>query len=110
MPAANQTLIEDVLSLGGKLLGQALEARHELKAQAKQRVEDVARQMDLVTRDEFDAAFAMLAKARAMQEALNDRLTSIEAKLGMSSATKSRKSMKVNLPSVKKSKQRTRRK
>ena len=109
MPAP-QNLIEDMLSLGGSMLGNIMEARHELKAQAKQRVEDVARQLDLVSRDEFDAAFAMLAKARAMQEDLNDRLKVVEAKLNLSSTTMAKKAVKVYLPSVKKAKRGAKRK
>jgi BMFP domain-containing protein YqiC len=77
----NETLIDDVMTLGGNLLGNVLGARPEMKAQARQRVEQIARRLDLVTREEFDAAFAMLSKARAMQEDLNDRLVVIERRL-----------------------------
>lgn len=109
----NQTLIEDMISLGGNVLGNLLGARHELKAQTKQRVESLTRQLDLVTRSEFDAAFAMLAKARAMQEDLHERLVAIEAQLNPTSARKAAKpvkSAKTSLPSVKKSKRNSKRK
>jgi BMFP domain-containing protein YqiC len=106
----NQKLIEDVMSLGGNILGNLLGARHEFKAQAKQRMDGIARQLDLVTRSEFDAAFAMLAKARMMQEELNDRLTAIESHLHMSSAKKPVKTVKPNLPSVKRITPRSKRK
>ena len=80
MPA-NETMIEDLMTLGGNLLGNVLGARGEMKAQARQHIDILARKLDLVARDEFDAAFAMLAKARAMQDDLADRLSAIEARL-----------------------------
>jgi BMFP domain-containing protein YqiC len=100
----NQTLVDDMISLGGNILGNLLGARHEIKAHAKQRMGTVLQQLDLVSRGEFDAAFAMLAKARVMQEDLAERLEAIEAHLRMPKATKSGKSMKPNLPSIKKGK------
>ena|ERR1700722_1374593 len=91
----NETLIDDVMTLGGNLLGNMLGARGELKAQARQRLDRLARRLDLVSREEFDAAFAMLAKARAMQDELSERLSAIEVRLKMprvkSSAKKRRK-------------------
>jgi BMFP domain-containing protein YqiC len=38
--------------------------------------------MSLVTREEYDAVKAMAAKARAAQEALEQRVAALEAKLG----------------------------
>jgi BMFP domain-containing protein YqiC len=105
----NQKLIDDVMTLGGNVLGNLLGARHEWRAQVKQHMESVTRNLDLVGRSEFDAAFAMLAKARAMQEDLNDRITAIEAHLNLSSVSKPKKAMKANLPSVKKGNQRRKR-
>jgi len=104
-PMPNKTLIEDMLTLGGGVLNNIAEARHELKAQAKQRAESVARALDLVTREEFDAAFAMLAKARNMQEEIAARLSRIESHLnlakGKTGGKKPVKTQKGNLPSVK---------
>ncbi|HEU0118777.1 MAG TPA: accessory factor UbiK family protein [Alphaproteobacteria bacterium] len=97
----NQTLIEDMVSLGGAVLGNLAGARHEFRAQAKQHLGGLAQQLDLVSRAEFDAAFAMLAKARAMQEDLNDRLSEIEAHLNLSRKNKTKSATKLNLPSVK---------
>jgi BMFP domain-containing protein YqiC len=105
----NQTLIEDMVTLGGNILGNLLGARHELGAQAKQRMEGLARNLDLVSRHEFDAAFSMLSKARAMQEDLHERLMTIEAKLNLSSPKTAPQKTKINLPSVKKSTRRKKR-
>ena len=38
----NQKLIDDVMTLGGNLLGNLLGARHEVRAQAGQRMESLA--------------------------------------------------------------------
>jgi BMFP domain-containing protein YqiC len=86
----DQNLIDDVMTLGGNMLGNLLGARGELKAQARQRMDALARRLDLVSREEFDAAFAMVAKARAMQEELSERLAAIEARLKISHGPKKR--------------------
>ena len=103
-------LLDDLLTLGGSLFGNLVEARHEVKAQAKSHVESLARKLDLVSREEFDAAFAMLAKARLMQDDLHERLERIEAHLHLSSAVKKKNAVKRSLPSVKQGKNRTKRK
>lgn len=106
----NQKLIEDMVSLGGNILGNLLGARHEFKAQTKQRLDGLVRQMDLVTRTEFDAAFAMLSKARMLQDELLERLDRIESQMNLSSKKPNKKSTKLNLPSVKKDERKKRRK
>ena len=102
----NKTFLEDMLTLGTGVLSNLAEARHELKSQARQRAGSVARKLDLVSREEFDAAFAMLAKARNAQEDLAARLSRLETHLNLPSASKKRtkntvKTKKINLPSVK---------
>ena len=103
-------LIDDLLTLGGSLFGNLVEARHEFKAQAKTHMEDLARRLDLVSREEFDAAFAMLSKARAMQEDMQERLARIERQLGIGSSSGKKKTLaKKPLPSVKQGKNRAKR-
>lgn len=101
----NKSFAEDMTALAAGLLNNLMESRHEIKAQARQRAGSVARGLDLVTRDEFDAAFAMLAKARDAQEDIRDRLQKIESHLGLSrakaAARKPVKTARKNLPSVK---------
>ena len=105
----NQKLIDDVMALGGNLLGNLLGARHEMRAQAGQRVESLVQRFNLVSRGEFDAAFAMLAKARTMQEELSERLQAIEAKMKMSRESGIKPKSKRRLPSFKKSNTRAKR-
>ena len=99
MPKKN--FVEDMMTLGTGVLSNLAEARHELKAQARQRAESLARNLDLVGREEFDAAFAMLSKARSLQDELAARLSRIEAHLNLSSAKATVKKKKTNLPLVK---------
>src|SRR5262249_43438337 len=101
-----ETLINDLLKLSGNVLGNILGARHEMKAQARQRLDSLAKNLDLVSRREFDAAFAMLAKARTMQEEISERLDAIETKLGLSSKaarSETKSQAKRRLPSLRKS-------
>jgi BMFP domain-containing protein YqiC len=103
---SDKPLLEDLLALGTDMLSHLANARHELKAQAKTRAEGIARELDLVSCDEFDAAFAMLAKARDMQEDLAARVSRIESFLNLSSGKITVKTKKTNLPSVKTMKKR----
>jgi BMFP domain-containing protein YqiC len=114
-------LVDDVMTLGNAIVGNVLGARHELKAQAGEKLDALTQQLKLVTRAEFDAAFSMLGKARSFQEDLIARLEKLEKHLGVSSAKKSakktvkavvkaKKKAKVNLPSVKKSGRKAKRK
>jgi len=103
----NHTMIEDLLKLGENALGNILGARHDVGAQAKSGLGRVARKLDLVSREEFDAAFAMIAKARAAQEDMNERLTRIEEKLNIAPPVKKKNAAKPNLRSVKHNKQKT---
>jgi BMFP domain-containing protein YqiC len=106
----NRPRIEDLATLGGNVLGHLLGLRHEARTRLKDHFEGFTKQLDLVGRDEFDAAFAMLAKARAMQEELSERLAVLEGHLNLSSKRTVKTGTKRFLPSVKKSNQRRARK
>lgn len=110
----NQTLVEDMVTLGSNIMGNFLGARHEMRAQTKQRLEHALGRLGVVSREEFDVAFAILSKARLMQEQLDERLKAIESHLKLAKPASIKnppaKTAKVNLPSVKKDKRRTKRK
>jgi hypothetical protein len=59
--------------------------RQELDAMVRQRFERWISDMDLVTRDEFEAVRAMAANARAEQEMLAQRVVALEEKLAAAS-------------------------
>ena len=48
---------------------------------AKERVDQLLSQMDLVTRDEFERLFAVAQKARMRQEELEKRIAKLEKQL-----------------------------
>lgn len=96
-----KTSLDDLLSLGGDLLSHLVGAPQDLKSKVKSRIGGVAQRLDLVSREEFDLAFKMLAKARDMQEDLDVRVSRLESFLTQSSGKKTVKTKKRNLPSVK---------
>lgn len=107
MAAQHKTIVDDLLSLVGTALDRFAEARSSFESRSND-FNDPTHHSDRVSRDEFDAAFAMLANARNEQEDLVARVTRLESALGLNSAKKaSRKKVKrpaSNLPSVKKRK------
>ncbi len=87
-------LLDDLAKVATSAMGTLSGVREEVEAQVRQRLERVLGQMDLVTREEFDAVKAMTAKARAEQEALEARLASLEAKLSGKTGTTKRRAAK----------------
>ena len=61
----------------GTLAGMTREAREG----ARERVKEAMGGLDFVSREEFDAVKDMAAKAREENEALKERLTTLEAKV-----------------------------
>ncbi|MCB1834722.1 MAG: accessory factor UbiK family protein [Geminicoccaceae bacterium] len=61
--------------------------REEIELRVKERVERLAAEMDLVTREEFDAVSAMAAKAREEQETMEARIAGLEERLGQLEGT-----------------------
>lgn len=55
--------------------------REEIETRVRERLERMAADMDLVTREEFDAVRAMASKARSEQEDLAAKLARVEAEL-----------------------------
>ena len=86
-------LLDDLARVATGALGTLSGVREEVEAQFRQRFERVLDQMDLVSREEFDAVKAMAAKARAEQEALEARVAALEAKLAEAAAKPARKTV-----------------
>jgi hypothetical protein len=55
--------------------------KQEIDALVRQRIERFVADLDLVTREEFDAVSAAAANARAAQEKLEERVAALEAQL-----------------------------
>ncbi len=60
--------------------------KQEVDAIVRQRIERLAQEFDLVTREEFEAIRAVAERARDEQERLGARITELEARLDQASA------------------------
>ena len=74
-------LLDDLARVASGALGVAAGMRSEVEARLREQFERLITQMDLVTREEFDAVQAMAAKARSEQELLAERVAKLEAAL-----------------------------
>jgi BMFP domain-containing protein YqiC len=74
-------LFDDLAGVAGGAISALTGLRDEAEAMARGRVEDVIRKLDLVKRDELDAAMDLAVNARAGQEAAESRLTDALARL-----------------------------
>lgn len=71
----------DMARLATGAAGVAAGMRGEIEAKLRLRLERLLADMDLVTREEFDAVREAAAKTRAEQEDLDQRVRDLEAKL-----------------------------
>jgi BMFP domain-containing protein YqiC len=83
-------LFDDLARVANGAMGALTGARGEVETLVKARLERLLSDMDLVTRDEFEAVKAVAAKAREEQEALMARVTTLEAALAKQPARASR--------------------
>lgn len=74
-------LFDDLARLASGAMGTLQGMRGEVESVVRAQLERVLAGMDLVSRDEFDAAKAMAAEARAENERLSRRLDALEAAL-----------------------------
>src|SRR5579864_4403800 len=80
-------LFDDLARVATGALGALTGVREEIEARMREQFERILDRMNLVRREEFDAVQAMAAKARAAQEALEQRVALLEAKLGTSTVS-----------------------
>lgn len=76
-------LFDDLAKVASGAASTLVGVKQELDALIKQRIERLVANLDLVSRDEFEAARAMAAQARAGQERLEQRVAELEARLGI---------------------------
>lgn len=74
-------IFDDMAGVAGGALSVLSGIRDEAEALMRARVEAVLRKLDVVRREEMDAALEMAARARAGQEQAESRLAAIEARL-----------------------------
>jgi BMFP domain-containing protein YqiC len=82
MPQTSGRLFDELSRLITDAAGLAEGARREVETVVKAQLERLLAGMDVVTREEFEAAKEMAAKARNENEALAARIAALEAKLG----------------------------
>ena len=70
---------DDLAKMASGAFGTLASLRAELETQMRQQLDTVLARMKLVTREEFEAAQAMLARAREEQEAMAARVAALEA-------------------------------
>ncbi len=74
----NNRIFDDIGKMMTSVAGVAKGARDEAETAVRGQVERWLADMDLVTRDEFDAVREMAMKAREENEALKKRLDALE--------------------------------
>jgi BMFP domain-containing protein YqiC len=74
---------DDLAGVAGGALSALAGLREELEAMMRATVEEAVRRLDLVRREELDAAMELAANARAWQEAAEERVAKLEARLAI---------------------------
>lgn len=78
----NNRLLDDLARVASGAMHTFSGLREEVELRVKERIERVMADLDLVTREEFDAVRLMATRAREQNEALLARIDALEAKLG----------------------------
>jgi BMFP domain-containing protein YqiC len=74
-------LFDDFAKVASGALNTLAGLREEIETRVRERVERMAAEMNLVTREEFDAVQLMAAKARVEQENLAAKVAALETEL-----------------------------
>ncbi|WGF86812.1 accessory factor UbiK family protein [Marinivivus vitaminiproducens] len=75
-------LLDDLARVASGAMHTFSGVREEIELRVKERIERVMADLDLVTREEFDAVRLMATRAREQNELLLARIEALEAKLG----------------------------
>ena len=79
--AERPRFFDDLAGMAGGAISALNGLREEAELVARARIEEVIRKLDLVKREELDAAMDLAANARAGQEAAEARLAALEARV-----------------------------
>jgi hypothetical protein len=82
MTQTTNRFFDEMARLMNDAAGVAEGVRREIQTLVQTQAERILRDMDVVTREEFEAAKEMAAKAREESERLAARLAELEGKLG----------------------------
>ncbi|MDJ0685891.1 MAG: accessory factor UbiK family protein [Alphaproteobacteria bacterium] len=81
-------LFDDIARVANGAAGALHGVREEVESLVKARLERVLADMDLVSRDEFEAVKAVAAKAREEQEILSEQVAALQAELKAAKSSK----------------------
>ena len=87
--AIDTRIVDDLARIASGALGAAVSLREEVQTQVRERLTTAFANLDLVSREEFEAVREMAAEARAEQEAMAARLEALEAGLAKGGGAKS---------------------
>ncbi len=74
-------ILDDLARLATGAAGSVLGVRDEMRAQMRDRIEQMLAGWDLVSRDEFETIREVAVQAREAQEVLEARVAALEARL-----------------------------
>jgi BMFP domain-containing protein YqiC len=80
-------LADDLAGVAGGAISALVGLRREAEAMARSAVEEMVRRLDLVTREEFEAARELAVRAREENGRLATRIVELEARLARLEAT-----------------------
>ncbi len=86
MAQTSNRFFDEVARLMNDAAGVAQGVRREVDTAFRSQAERILRDLDVVTREDFEAVKEMARLAREENESLKARLAALEAKLGMSPA------------------------
>ena len=79
MVATSNRFLDDIARLATDAAGAAQGVRREVETVVKTQIERLLRDMDVVTREEFEAVREMALLAREENDKLSERLAALEA-------------------------------
>jgi BMFP domain-containing protein YqiC len=77
-----EKFFDDIAGVGGGVFSALAGMRTELEAMARAQVDAVVQRLELVKREELDAAMEVARRAREQVAALEARVAALEAKQG----------------------------
>ncbi|MDN3567392.1 accessory factor UbiK family protein [Paeniroseomonas aquatica] len=79
-------LFDDLAGVAGGAFSALAGVRGEVEAAVRSQVDQMVQRLDLVKREDLDAAMELARRAREAQEVLEARVAALEAKLGQAAA------------------------
>lgn len=86
MTQSNNRILDELARMMTDAAGAAQGVKREVETLVRSQGEKLLRDMDVVSREEFEAVKAMAEKARAENEALAARLAALETRVGSGGA------------------------